>query len=151
VINPANNGRRDPVSLRAISGSDRGATGAATDAMLLLAERAAATLSNALNLVDADEEASGTPPSGDPYGVDEVARSLAGAVGGSPTDQGHIARALHDFTRESAVLLAARPESGALAHVQAAIDRAGAVNGVGPQTAIAVIDGAAADIARGPR
>ncbi len=151
MINPLNTGRRDAVTLRGIGGAGGTPSAGAAIAMGTLAGRVASTLSNALRLADGDAESGSGNASGDPYGVDEVARDLAEALGVGPAEEGGIARALHDFTRESAVLFTARPESVSLERVQAAINRAGTVSGVGAQQAIGVVDAATADIMRSVR
>lgn len=142
MINPINYGRRDPVSLRGTGGPGGGAPAAAASAMATVASRLGARLSAELRL--ADVEADGGGRANDLYGVEELAAELATALGGGPADHGQLARALHDFARESAVLLAARPEAGSVARMEAAIGQASAASRSGAEVtqAIASIDDA---------
>lgn len=150
MLPPVNVGRRHPVSLRGIGASKGGAAGAAASAMSAVAGRMAQTLTDEFGLAETDPRdryTGGTAT--DAYGVEDMAGELSDALGGGPADRGNIARALHDFVREGAVLVAARPESRSLEKLQHAISGAiTAPRGAGSDVdhAIAAIDSAVIQI-----
>jgi hypothetical protein len=146
VINSINVGRREPVSLRGVGGGKGGPSGMAAATMQQAASRVATTLASELRLADIDpREGYAGGSSSDAYGVEEMAAALSDALGGTPADRGHVARALHDFVREGAALMAARPESRSIEKLVAAIDaEPGGHSGTDLQQAIATIDAAAA-------
>lgn len=119
MINPINTGRRDAVSLRGIGGAKASPSGQASAAMGQVAARLAATLAHELRLADTDRHEGFS--ANDAYGVEELAAELNSTLGGSPADQGRIARSLHEFARESATLVVARPGSHSLERLQGAI------------------------------
>ncbi len=145
VIPPVNIDRRSAVSLRGVAGAKGGPTGAAASAMTQVAGRMASALAAELGLAEVDPRdryTGGT--ASDAYGVEEMAAGLTDALGGSPKDRGDVARALHDFVREGASLVAARPESRSLERLESAIAGAAEVKGSGSdvERAIAAIDNA---------
>ncbi len=146
VINSINVGRRDPVSLRGVGGGKGGPSGMASATMQQAASRVATALASELRLADIDpREGFSGGSSTDAYGVEEMAAALSDALADTPADRGYIARALHDFVREGAALMAARPESRSVERLVAAIDaETGARSGTDIQQAIATIDAAAA-------
>jgi hypothetical protein len=125
MMPPINIGRRQPVSLRGVGAAKGGSAGAAAAAMTQVAGRMAQAMAQELGLADIDprERYTGGTAS-DAYGVEEMAAELSEALGGGPADKGHVARALHDFVREGAVLIAARPESRSLERLERAITSA---------------------------
>ena len=145
MIPPVNVGRRDAVSLRGVGTSRGGPAGAAAHAMAQVAGRVATAMTAELGLasVDARDRYTGGT-AGDAYGVEELAATLADELGGGPADRGHVARALHDFVREGATLVAARPESRSLERLESAIAEAANASGKGSdvERAIAAIDDA---------
>jgi hypothetical protein len=93
-----------------------GATGTtpgalAGQAMTILSNRVAGTLTRALGLV---EGGAGALRSVDPYDAEGMARDLAASLHASPADAGRLSRALNDFTSEVAALVAASPTSDVL-------------------------------------
>ena len=72
----------------------------------------------------------------------EMAAALTLELGGGPADSGHVARALHEFVREGATLVASRPDSRSLERLETAIAGASEWKGVGSdvERAIAAID-----------
>ena len=145
MIPPVNVGRRDAVSLRGVGAAKGGPAGAAAQAMAQVAGRVATAMTAELGLasVDARDRYTGGTAS-DSYGVEELAATLADELGGGPADQGHLARALHEFVREGATLMAARPESRSLERLESAIAAAANTNGKGSdvERAIAAINDA---------
>ncbi len=145
MIPPVNVGRRDAVSLRGVGTAKGGPAGAAAQAMSQVACRVATAMTAELGLasVDARDRYTGGTPS-DAYGVEEMAAALTDELGGGPADRGHVARALHEFVREGATLVAARPESRSLERLEAAIAEAGNTTSKGSdvERAIAAIDDA---------
>ena len=143
VIPPVNIDRRSPVALRGVAGAKGGPAGAAASAMTQVAGRMATAMTAELGLaeVDARDRYSGGTAS-DAYGVEDAAAGLTEAMGGSPKDRGDVARALHEFVREGATLVASRPESRSLERVEAAIAAAADTKGSGSdvERAIAAID-----------
>lgn len=83
----------------------------AGQAMTVLTNRVAGTLTRALELAPG---ATTSLSPADPYGVEAVARDLATALHAGPADAGRLSRALNDFTSEVAVLVAASPTSATL-------------------------------------
>lgn len=145
MIPPVNVGRRDAISLRGVGAAKGGPAGAAAQAMTQVAGRVATAMTAELGLanVDArDRYAGGT--ASDAYGVETLATELADSLGGGPADRGHVARALHEFVREGAALVAARPESRSLERLESAIAGAADLKGSGSdvERAIAAIDNA---------
>ena len=145
VIPPVNIDRRSAVSLRGVSGAKGGPAGAAASAMTQVAGRMASAMTAELGLADVDARdryAGGT--ASDAYGVEDTAADLTAALGGGPKDRGDVARALHDFVREGATLVAARPESRSLERLESAIAGAAELKGSGSdvERAIAAIDDA---------
>jgi hypothetical protein len=145
VIPPVNIDRRGPVSLRGIAGAKGGPAAAVASAMAQVAGRMASAMTAELGLAEVDprDRYNGGTAS-DAYGVEEMAAGLTDALGGSPKDRGDIARALHEFVREGATLVAARPESRSLERLGSAIAGAAEMKGAGSdvERAIAAIDNA---------
>ena len=144
MLPPINIGRRDPVSLRGVGAAKGGPAGAAASAMSQVAGRMAQALTAEFGLaaVEPNDRFSGGTAN-DAYGVEDMAAELADALGGAPADRGQVARALHNFIREGAVLVAARPESRSLEHIERAIADAGnarLVAGSDVERALAAID-----------
>lgn len=83
----------------------------AGQAMTVLANRVAGTLTRELGLA---QGARAPLRPGDAYDTQEVARTLAAALGAAPADAGRLSRALNDFTGEVAALVAASPTSDVL-------------------------------------
>jgi hypothetical protein len=85
--------------------------GLAGQAMMVLSNRVAGTVTRELALV----QGSRSPlRAGDAYDTEGVARDLAAALNASPADAGRLSRALNDFTSEVAALVAASPTSDVL-------------------------------------
>jgi hypothetical protein len=145
VIPPVNVGRRDAVSLRGVGAAKGGPAGAAAQAMTQVAGRVATAMTTELGLasVDARDRYTGGT-SGDAYGVEDMAAALTVELGGSPKERGEVARALHEFVREGATLVAARPESRSLERLESAIAEATNTKGTGSdvERAVAVIEDA---------
>jgi hypothetical protein len=146
VIPPVNVGRRDAVSLRGVGAAKGGPSTAAAQAMTQVAGRVATAMTAELGLasVEARDRYTGGTAS-DAYGVEAVAAELADSLGGGPADRGHVARALHEFVREGATLIASRPGSQSLERLEAAIAGASEMKGTGTdiERAVAAIDDAA--------
>jgi hypothetical protein len=146
VIPPVNVGRRDAVSLRGVGAAKGGPSAAAAQAMTQVAGRVATAMTAELGLasVEARDRYTGGTAS-DAYGVEAVAAELADSLGGGPADRGHVARALHEFVREGATLIASRPGSQSLERLEAAIAGASEMKGTGTdiERAVAAIDDAA--------
>ncbi|WP_333572818.1 hypothetical protein [Sphingomonas sp.] len=83
----------------------------AGQAMTVLSNRIAGTLTRELGLVQGTQQ---PLRSVDPYGAEGQARELATSLGASPADAGRLSRALDDFTSEVAALVAASPTSDVL-------------------------------------
>ena len=81
--------------------------------------------------------------------MDDAAETLTQELGGNRSDHGRLARSLHLLAQEIASLVAARPDSRSLEHVQHAIDTATAAQSGAQNVASVVrtIDQAAAMIA----
>jgi hypothetical protein len=145
VIPPVNVGRRDAVSLRGVGAAKGGPSTAAAQAMTQVAGRVATAMTAELGLasVEARDRYTGGTAS-DAYGVEAVAAELADSLGGGPADRGHVARALHEFVREGATLIASRPGSQSLERLEAAIAGASEMKGTGTdiERAVAAIDDA---------
>ncbi|HVJ02062.1 MAG TPA: hypothetical protein VM662_07765 [Sphingomonas sp.] len=112
-----------PIGTGRVSGASLGATGGvatpgeqAAAAMTTLTNRVATTLARELGLAGHSRGRS-SGVAGDLYGVEQIARELAAALGGAPADAGRLSRALHEFTSEAAALLAAKPRSSVLGAV----------------------------------
>lgn len=145
VIPPVNIDRRTPVSLRGVAGAKGGPAGAAASAMTQVAGRMASAMTAELGLAGVDPRDRYTGGSAsDAYGVEDMATELADSLGGGPKERGDVARALHEFVREGATLVAARPESRSLERLESAIAGATDSKGVGSdvERAIAAIDNA---------
>jgi hypothetical protein len=146
VIPPVNIGRKDPVSLRGIGAAKGSPASAAAQAMTQLAGRVASAMTAHFGLAEIDPRGGYTGGSAnDAYGVEELAAELTDAMGAGPKERGDIARALHEFVREGATLVVARPESRSLERLETAIaDAAAPTGGTGSQVeqTIAVIDDA---------
>jgi hypothetical protein len=145
VIPPVNIDRRSAISLRGVAGAKGGPAGAAASAMIQVAGRMASAMTAELGLAEVDPRdryTGGT--ASDAYGVEEMAAGLTDALGGSPKDRGDVARALHEFVREGATLVAARPESRSLERLEFAISGAADSKGSGSdvERAIAAINNA---------
>jgi hypothetical protein len=113
-----------------------GHSGALTE----VASRVASALARALRLaseVGANQSLSGN--AADPYQIDEIASQLADQLGGNKADGGSIARALHEFARESAALIGARPHSHSFAAIERAIAKATSENGEARTVRAAVV------------
>jgi hypothetical protein len=145
VIPPVNIGRRDAISLRGVGAAKGGPAAAAAQAMTQVAGRVATAMTAELGLADVDARdryTGGT--ASDAYGVEDMAAALTRELGGGPADRGAVARALHEFAREGATLVAARPESRSLERLESAIASAGDAKAMGSEIerAIAAIDDA---------
>jgi hypothetical protein len=145
VIPPVNVGRRDAVSLRGVGAAKGTPSAAAAQAMTQVAGRVATAMTAELGLasVDARDRYTGGTAS-DAYGVEGIAAELADSLGGGPADRGHVARALHEFVREGATLIASRPGSPSLERLEAAIAGASEMKGTGTdiERAVGAIDDA---------
>ncbi len=119
---PVNIDRRSAVSLRAVGGGKGSPAAAAAAAMTQASTRLATALTAELDLAEIDPHArySGGTAS-DAYGVEDLAAELVQAMGGGAKERGEVARALHGFVSEGAALFAARPESGSVERLSAAI------------------------------
>lgn len=114
MINPVNIGSTGAVGLRGIDGK-RGGTAQAAAAMSTVNSRVAATMARELRLAPVDPRGGYAGGSAnDAYGIEQLAAELTAAVGGTPADQGRIARALHEYAGEVATLIASRPVKGTL-------------------------------------
>jgi hypothetical protein len=146
VIPPVNIGRRDPITLRSTGAAKGGPAGAAAHAMTQVAGRVASAMTAQFGLAEVDPRGGYTGGNAsDAYGVEEMAGELTAALGGGPKERGDIARSLHEFVREGATLVAARPESRSLERLEAAIADASIRppgSGSDVQQAIAAIDDA---------
>jgi chorismate mutase len=113
-----------------------GHSGALTE----VASRVASALARALRLaseVGAHQSLNGSVT--DPYQIDDIAAQLADQLGGSKADSGSLARALHDFARESAALIGARPHSQSFSAIERAIAKATSENGEAQTVSTAII------------
>lgn len=147
MIPPVNIGRRDPVSLRGAGAAKGGPAGAAAEAMTQIAGRLASAMAAQFGLAEVDPRGGYTGgTASDAYGVEEMAAELTSVLGGGPKERGDVARSLHEFVREGAALVAARPEARSLERLESAIaDAAARTDRTGSevQQAVAAIDDAA--------
>lgn len=145
-------GRRDAIALRGAGAAKTGPAGLAAQALAQVTGRVATAMTAEFRLANVeprDRYSGGT--ASDAYGVEDMAAALNEALGGGPADRGQIARALHEFVREGATLLAARPESGSIERLGSAIAEAaeGATSGSDVERAVAAINDAVARL-QGP-
>lgn len=144
MIPPVNIGRRDPISLRGIGAAKGGPAGAAAQAMTQVAGRVASAMTAQFGLAEVDPRGGYTGgTASDAYGVEEMAAELTAVLGGGPKERGDVARSLHEFVREGATLVAARPEARSLERLESVIaDSAARTGGTGSevQQAVAAID-----------
>jgi hypothetical protein len=122
-------------------GGPSGKGGAASAAMSGIAANVAASITTELKLaVDPDGRRKPFQPSQDLYDVEETATTLTNVYGGGPQDRGRAVQSLSCFAQEVASLVAARPESRSLEHIQRAIATAGDREVSDISTALHVID-----------
>ncbi|NLS25167.1 hypothetical protein S2M10_01300 [Sphingomonas sp. S2M10] len=138
-------------ALGAIGATDNRPRALAGQAMTVLSNRVAGTLTRELGLA----QGAATPlRSVDPYGAESMARELATAVGASPADAGRLARALNDFTSEVASLVAASPTSDVLDRLSglgyALLDPDGRPGMTDADHAVSAIDGAIFQLREAP-
>lgn len=113
-----------------------GHSGALTE----VASRVASALAHALRLASEVSAQQGVHGSvADPYQIDDIAAQLADQLGGSKADSGSLARALHEFARESAALIGARPHSQSFAAIERAIAKATGENGEARTVSTAIV------------
>lgn len=92
-------------------------------AMAGIAGQVASSLAREFDLLDDRQQRRHYQPEQDLYEVRATARRLTTDLGGTPAQEGQIARSLGAFVLESASLIAARPEARSLESIAAAIRR----------------------------
>ncbi len=143
-------GRAGGVSSVRIGGSGGGGK-AASAAMSGIAASVASSIAGELNLmVDPDRQRKPFAPAHDLYEIEDAADAVTGALGGGPADRGRVAHALNLFAQEVASLIAARPESRSLEHVQRAIQMTQSGDAADISAALRAIDGTTRAIAGKP-
>ena len=145
MLPPVNVGRRGAVSLRGVGSAKGGPAAAAAQAMTQVAGRVATAMTAELGLASVDARGRYTGgTASDAYGVEDMAAALTNDLGGGPKERGDVARALHEFVREGATLVAARPESRSLERLVSAISGAASAEGTGSdvERAVATINDA---------
>ena len=136
-------------AVRGIGGPGETQGTRAGGAMRTLAGRIADRLAREFRLLG-DDRRGGGGGGHDPddlYEIDAIARELSDDLGARPTDAGRVMRSLGEFAQESAVLIAARPDSASLEAIARAI--AAREQAAGPETverAVGQIDQTTRDI-----
>jgi hypothetical protein len=122
-------------------GGPGGKSGGASAAMNGIAASIASSIAAELKLaVDPDGRRKPFVPSQDLYDVEETATALTDAYGGGRQDRGRALQSLSHFAQEVASLMAARPESRSLEHVQRAIAMVGNAEAADISAALQLID-----------
>lgn len=143
MTQPIGIGGPRPTAIGAVGATGIPPGSRAGQAMTVIANRVAGTVTRELRLVQGNP----TPlRAGDRYGTEGLARDLAAALGASPADAGRLSRALDDFASEVAALVAASPTSAVLDRlsgiVHSLLDRDGQPGMTDTDQALATIDSA---------
>lgn len=148
MIGPNTPIRTGSIAAVGLSSDSRRTRAGAT--MFALAGRIAGSLARELGLIEERRGRQQHHGDQDLYDVMGAARDLSAGLGGGPADEGRLARTLGDFVTESASLIGARPVSGSLERIEAAIAR-GEAQSPGLETvdsAVATIDRSTAEVVR---